>query len=139
MQVSLLKERCPPGLAGVEIATVDGFQGREKVAIVISAVRSSPTGEVGFLADDRRMNVAVRAPVSSIPPHVSHLWVQAEVSRAGHVAGTGRWLCQLSSRRFWTQPVPELLGQGRSLRILFPPCMAGPAHAIPVHASTPPA
>ncbi|KAG7670496.1 hypothetical protein KSW81_003059 [Nannochloris sp. 'desiccata'] len=43
----------------VEISTVDGFQGREKEAIVISMVRSNTSGEVGFLADNRRMNVAV--------------------------------------------------------------------------------
>lgn len=34
-------------------------QGREKEAIIISAVRSNPKHEVGFLADRRRMNVAV--------------------------------------------------------------------------------
>ncbi len=33
--------------------------GREKEAIVISMVRSNPSGEVGFLSDQRRMNVAV--------------------------------------------------------------------------------
>jgi ATP-dependent RNA/DNA helicase IGHMBP2 len=38
---------------------VDGFQGREKEAIVLSLVRSNPNGEIGFLADDRRINVAV--------------------------------------------------------------------------------
>jgi ATP-dependent RNA/DNA helicase IGHMBP2 len=43
----------------VEIDTVDGFQGREKEAILISLVRSNPTGEIGFLGDTRRMNVAL--------------------------------------------------------------------------------
>lgn len=36
-----------------------GVQGREKEAIVISMVRSNDRGEVGFLSDKRRMNVAV--------------------------------------------------------------------------------
>jgi superfamily I DNA and/or RNA helicase len=44
---------------GLEIDTVDGFQGREKEAVVVSLVRSSDAGEVGFLSDVRRMNVAI--------------------------------------------------------------------------------
>ena len=43
----------------LEIDTVDGFQGREKEAVVISLVRSNPIGEIGFLSDARRMNVAL--------------------------------------------------------------------------------
>ncbi|MFO0425592.1 MAG: AAA domain-containing protein [Planctomyces sp.] len=45
--------------SSLEIDTVDGFQGREKEAVVISLVRSNPTGEIGFLSDARRMNVAL--------------------------------------------------------------------------------
>jgi ATP-dependent RNA/DNA helicase IGHMBP2 len=43
----------------LEIDTVDGFQGREKEAVVITLVRSNHRGEIGFLADTRRMNVAL--------------------------------------------------------------------------------
>lgn len=44
---------------GLEVGTVDGFQGREKEAVVVDLVRSNDRGEVGFLADVRRMNVAI--------------------------------------------------------------------------------
>lgn len=44
---------------GVEIDTVDGFQGREKEVVIISCVRSNRDGEIGFLGDTRRMNVAL--------------------------------------------------------------------------------
>lgn len=44
---------------GLEINTVDGFQGREKEIVVLSLVRSNPHGEIGFLRDYRRLNVAL--------------------------------------------------------------------------------
>jgi len=45
--------------AGLEIGTVDGFQGRENEVVVVDLVRCNEAGEVGFLADVRRMNVAL--------------------------------------------------------------------------------
>lgn len=48
-----------PGAEEVEVASVDSFQGREADAAVISMVRSNDSGAVGFLADARRLNVAV--------------------------------------------------------------------------------
>ncbi len=56
-QVRQLKEKMR--VDGLEIGTVDGFQGREKEAIVLDLVRSNPDGDLGFLRDTRRMNVAV--------------------------------------------------------------------------------
>lgn len=58
-QVDRLRARLAEAHPGLEVGTVDGFQGREKEAVVISLVRSNERGEVGFLADDRRTNVAV--------------------------------------------------------------------------------
>jgi superfamily I DNA and/or RNA helicase len=43
----------------VECHSVDGFQGREKTVIVVSAVRSNERGHVGFLADWCRTNVSI--------------------------------------------------------------------------------
>jgi ATP-dependent RNA/DNA helicase IGHMBP2 len=56
-QVRLLREQL--AIEGLEIDTVDGFQGREKEAVIISLVRANAKGEIGFLADTRRMNVAL--------------------------------------------------------------------------------
>ncbi|TNF28202.1 MAG: AAA family ATPase [Deltaproteobacteria bacterium] len=59
-QVRQLRDRLAPALAdGLEIGTVDGFQGREKEAILLDLVRSNDAGEIGFLSDVRRMNVAI--------------------------------------------------------------------------------
>ena len=43
----------------ISINTVDGFQGQERDVIIISLVRSNEIGQIGFLRDLRRMNVAI--------------------------------------------------------------------------------
>ena len=56
-QVRVLRELMTNN--SVEIGSIDGFQGREKEAVIISLVRSNNDGEIGFLRDTRRMNVAL--------------------------------------------------------------------------------
>lgn len=46
-------------ISEISVKTVDGFQGEERDVIYISLVRSNESGEIGFLSDLRRMNVAI--------------------------------------------------------------------------------
>jgi predicted DNA helicase len=55
-QVAAAKEVLPKQL---RCSTIDSFQGQEKECIIVSLVRSNDDGEIGFLKDYRRMNVAI--------------------------------------------------------------------------------
>ncbi len=55
-QVAAAKEQFTTGM---RVSTIDSFQGQEQEAIVLSLVRSNSDGEIGFLKDYRRMNVAI--------------------------------------------------------------------------------
>lgn len=43
----------------LRVSTIDSFQGQEKETIIVSLVRSNDEGDIGFLKDYRRMNVAI--------------------------------------------------------------------------------
>ncbi len=58
-QVRAIRNSMDEKLDDVEVRTVDGYQGREKEVIIFSCVRSNPEGNVGFLAEPRRLNVAL--------------------------------------------------------------------------------
>lgn len=54
-------------LSKIDFNTVDGFQGQEKDIIILSCVRAGPNVQaIGFLADMRRMNVALTRSRSSL-------------------------------------------------------------------------
>jgi DNA polymerase alpha-associated DNA helicase A len=55
-QLALLSHALKEKYPGIELGSVDGFQGREKEAVVVSLVRSNPDHEVGFLGEKRRLN-----------------------------------------------------------------------------------
>jgi DNA replication ATP-dependent helicase Dna2 len=53
--------------AGLEISTIDRYQGRDKPAIILSFVRSNPEGKVGRLVQDKpRLNVALTRAKSKL-------------------------------------------------------------------------
>jgi serine/threonine protein kinase len=64
-QVELLEAHLRPqarskwSALDIEIATVDGFQGRDRDIVIYSAVRSNRNRTIGFLRDRRRLNVAL--------------------------------------------------------------------------------
>ena len=87
------REYFKPFRRQISVNTVDGFQGQERDIIVISLVRSNDEGQIGFLRDLRRMNVAItRARMKVIilgnrqtltrHPFYRQLWQYVESLRA---------------------------------------------------------
>jgi len=87
---------------GVEVASVDGYQGREKEGIIMSTVRSSRSSGIGFVADWRRANVAfTRARRGVI--------VIGNPATLARDEGTWLpWLHWIRSNRFYQGDMPSL-------------------------------
>lgn len=68
-QLALLSQALKEKYAGIELGSVDGFQGREKEAVIVSLVRSNPDHEVGFLGEKRRLNGTSRSLSCPVPVH----------------------------------------------------------------------
>lgn len=64
-QINILKDQLAhapelkPHLDKIAVNTIDSFQGQERDVVYISMTRSNTEGQIGFLADIRRMNVAM--------------------------------------------------------------------------------
>jgi len=70
-QCALLRSRLAaalgPGPASrIEVSTVDGCQGRERDVVIVSAVRTGVGRSIGFVADERRANVALTRARASL-------------------------------------------------------------------------
>eukprot|EP00959_Pyramimonas_sp_CCMP1952_P078713 1645459-Pyramimonas_sp.AAC.3 len=57
---SLFKDKLGVEIAqGIDVNTIDGFQGREKLVAIFSGVRANEKKGIGFVRDERRMNVGL--------------------------------------------------------------------------------
>ncbi|KAI5818348.1 P-loop containing nucleoside triphosphate hydrolase protein [Pyronema omphalodes] len=88
-QLGLLTSALRPDYPGLELGSVDGFQGREKEAIVLSLVRSNDKREAGFLREGRRLNVAM----TRARRHLCVIGDSETVKHAGgYLAGWLKWV-----------------------------------------------
>ena len=88
-QVELLRTMLLPDHPKLEIRSVDGFQGGEREAVVLSLVRSSDKrgASIGFLRDNRRLNVAI----TRAKRHCCIICDTETVSQSAFVKGLIEW------------------------------------------------
>ena len=96
-QVSLLSSLLREEYPDMTIGTVDGLQGQEREVIILSLVRSNPTGEVGFLGEYRRLNVAMTRAKRQLVSHCSPPGWNFAVRQA--TDGSALWVTRTLSAR----------------------------------------
>ncbi|KAL9181628.1 hypothetical protein ACHAXT_010433, partial [Thalassiosira profunda] len=105
-QVELLRKRLLPDTPKLEIRSVDGFQGGEREAVVLSLVRSSERGGkngIGFLRDERRLNVAV----TRAKRHCAVICDCETVSKNKFIKGLVDWMEEKGEYRSGAEYVTE--------------------------------
>ncbi|XP_054826082.1 DNA-binding protein SMUBP-2 [Eublepharis macularius] len=130
LQVDMLRDLLSHKYPELEIKSVDGFQGREKEAVVLSFVRSNRKGEVGFLAEDRRINVAVTrarrhvAVICDSRTTSNHSFLKRLVdymSEHGEVRTAFEYLDDIVPENYSHKNSQGLTEQGKKPKVIIPP------------------
>lgn len=118
-QVALLSEMLKGEYEDMTIGTVDGLQGQEREAVIVSLVRSNPTGEVGFLGEYRRLNVAMtrakRQLVSGACVSVLSQGADDEQCVVGDSATVGKGSKYLKSWMDWLEAEADVRWAGEEV------------------------
>ncbi|KPV73400.1 uncharacterized protein RHOBADRAFT_55149 [Rhodotorula graminis WP1] len=113
-------------LTKISFNTVDGFQGQEKDIIILSCVRGGSTDKgVGFLADTRRMNVALTRARSSI-------WILGDSNKLRFNQYWGKLVADAEARSMFRKADANVF---RSAAFAPPVVRAAPAPVVKSHAA----
>lgn len=126
---SMFRTRFGPDLCEqVAFNTVDGFQGQEKDVIIFTCVRSNPEKQIGFMRDQRRLNVALTRARSS-------LFVIGHAAMLRDADPVWKQLVSESQRRgFLVRATPATFSRAA----IAPRPSAGKAAPVPPKAAAPP-